>query len=84
MVQHQHDHDPSQAQASRLRHPSGTTDKPRLIPAALGHAWLCFCQLGKWHLGQLRVASVPTSRGFDTSFGYLGGDEVMQPTALGS
>lgn len=32
-------------------------------------------QIGKWHLGQIHNGSIPASRGFDSSYGYLGGAE---------
>lgn len=32
-------------------------------------------QVGKWNVGSLAWGSMPSQRGFDTSYGYLGGEE---------
>eukprot|EP01083_Nonionella_stella_P307519 1081263_1 len=43
----------------------------KLSPKATYHTH----QIGKWHCGMSNRAYLPASRGFDTSFGYLGGAE---------
>eukprot|EP00483_Globobulimina_turgida_P010717 UN10738 len=43
----------------------------KLSPKAKYHTH----QIGKWHCGMSNAAYLPVSRGFDTSFGYLGGAE---------
>ena len=37
--------------------------------------------VGKWHCGARSEANLPTSRGFDSSFGFLKGGEVKNGDA---
>eukprot|EP01043_Picozoa_sp_COSAG02_P000679 COSAG02_NODE_13_length_57813_cov_14.298276_13_plen_283_part_00 len=46
-----------------------------MIPAKLRQVGYSTHQIGKWHLGGLLPWMTPHGRGFDTSFGYLGGAE---------
>jgi hypothetical protein len=45
------------------------------VPAKLKQVGYATHQIGKWHLGGLLAWMTPHGRGFDTSFGYLGGAE---------
>ena len=46
-----------------------------MLPAKLGQVGYKTHQIGKWHQGGLMEWMTPHGRGFDTSFGYLGGAE---------
>eukprot|EP00908_Phaeocystis_cordata_P022897 Transcript_5305.p1 GENE.Transcript_5305~~Transcript_5305.p1 ORF type:complete len:594 (-),score=105.09 Transcript_5305:42-1823(-) len=52
----------------------------RMLPQVMKAAGYSTHHIGKWHLGQLRSWKYPTSRGFDTSLGYMDGacDYVSQ------
>eukprot|EP01045_Picozoa_sp_COSAG04_P026752 COSAG04_NODE_3776_length_2539_cov_1.580738_2_plen_211_part_00 len=53
----------------------GVDLRMELLPAKLKAAGFISHQLGKWHAGMSSAAHMPTSRGFASSFGYLGGAE---------
>lgn len=46
-----------------------------MLPAKLKQVGYKTHQIGKWHLGSLMSWMTPHGRGFDSSFGYLGGAE---------
>jgi len=46
-----------------------------LLPRKLQQVGYATHQVGKWHLGELQDWMTPVSRGFNTSLGYLTGDE---------
>jgi len=46
-----------------------------MIPAKLKTVGYRTAQIGKWHMGQIHNGSLPVNRGYDSSFGYLGGAE---------
>ena len=56
-----------------------------LLPAELKRAGYACHMLGKWHLGYRTRANLPTSRGFDSYLGLLGGgsDHFTKELCLG-
>lgn len=55
--------------------PSGVNLNLTMLPGLLKKAGYRTHQVGKWHLGFAAPQWMPTSRGFDTSFGFLFGGE---------
>src|SRR5688572_3098981 len=45
----------------------------RMLPAALKEAGYVTAIVGKWHLGHVTPAYLPTRRGFDTQYGHYNG-----------
>lgn len=63
-------------QANRAYSAVGGVDlRMTIIPEKLKSAGYQTHQIGKWHAGSSCEANLPVHRGFDSSFGYLGGSE---------
>ena len=60
------------SQATPLRLNLSYTLLPSFLKSCCGHATH---MVGKWHLGQNVLASLPTGRGFETYLGYWSGAE---------
>ena len=52
---------------------SGIDLRMRTLPQLLGEAGYSTAHVGKWHLGSTQMAQLPSRRGFDESFAFLGG-----------
>lgn len=53
----------------------GVDTRMTLLPEKLKDAGYQTAAFGKWHLGAHQVANLPSQRGFDYHFGFLGGGE---------
>jgi arylsulfatase A-like enzyme len=51
----------------------GMDMRMRTLPQLLGEAGYSTAHVGKWHLGSSQMAQLPSRRGFDESFAFLGG-----------
>ena len=58
-----------------LQTPGCTNLNYTMLPAKLAAAGYYSVMAGKWHQGLQSLACVPKLRGFNSSFGYLGGAE---------
>lgn len=54
-----------------------------MLPQVMKAAGYSTHHIGKWHLGMLRTWQHPTSRGFDTSVGYMSGGEDYATQKVG-
>ena len=54
-----------------------------MLPQVMKAAGYSTHHIGKWHLGMLRTWQYPTSRGFDTSVGFMNGAEDYNTQRVG-
>ena len=55
-----------------------------MLPQVMKAAGYSTHHIGKWHLGMLRTWQYPSSRGFDTSVGYMNGGEDYLTQRVGA